>query len=90
MYFEIADITASVTLLQGWGLVIGLVYSTAGAAGGIYHRGTNGLAAFSPFRAKRRINPHPARRRSLRAIRQKWQQGKQSGCSPCTYIADQH
>lgn len=35
MYFEVADITASVPLLLVWGLVIGLVYSTVGAAGGI-------------------------------------------------------
>lgn len=35
MYFEIADITTSIGLLLGWGLVIGLVYSTVGAAGGI-------------------------------------------------------
>ena len=34
MYFEVADITASVTLIIGWGLVVGLVFSTAGAAGG--------------------------------------------------------
>lgn len=35
MYFEVADITASLTLIIGWGLVVGLVFSTVGAAGGI-------------------------------------------------------
>jgi len=35
MYFEIADITASIPVLLLWGLVVGLVYSTVGAAGGI-------------------------------------------------------
>ena len=35
MYFEIANITAPIPLLLGWGLLVGLVYSTVGAAGGI-------------------------------------------------------
>jgi uncharacterized membrane protein YfcA len=35
MYFEVADITASLTLVIGWSLVVGLVFSTVGAAGGI-------------------------------------------------------
>jgi len=35
MYFEVANITASIPLLLGWGLLVGLVYSTVGAAGGI-------------------------------------------------------
>jgi uncharacterized membrane protein YfcA len=35
MYFEIADINASIPLLLSWGLLVGLVYSTVGAAGGI-------------------------------------------------------
>ena len=35
MFFEVAQITASVPLLIFWGLVIGLIYSTVGAAGGI-------------------------------------------------------
>ena len=35
MYFEVAQITASLPLLVTWGLVIGLIYSTVGAAGGI-------------------------------------------------------
>jgi uncharacterized membrane protein YfcA len=35
MYFEVADITASVGLIIGWGMLVGLVFSTVGAAGGI-------------------------------------------------------
>jgi uncharacterized membrane protein YfcA len=35
MYFEVADITASFVLIIGWGLLVGLVFSTVGAAGGI-------------------------------------------------------
>ena len=35
MYFEVADITASIPLLILWGAVVGLVFSTVGAAGGI-------------------------------------------------------
>jgi uncharacterized membrane protein YfcA len=35
MYFDITDITASIHLLIAWGLLVGLVYSTVGAAGGI-------------------------------------------------------
>lgn len=35
MYFEVADITASIALVVGWGLIVGLVFSTVGAAGGI-------------------------------------------------------
>lgn len=35
MYFEIAEITVSIPLLLAWGLVVGLVYSMVGAAGGI-------------------------------------------------------
>lgn len=35
MYFEIADITASIWLLLAWGMLVGFVFSTVGAAGGI-------------------------------------------------------
>ncbi|MCW8962349.1 MAG: sulfite exporter TauE/SafE family protein [Gammaproteobacteria bacterium] len=35
MYFEVADLTASIPLLLAWGVIVGLVYSTVGAAGGI-------------------------------------------------------
>jgi uncharacterized membrane protein YfcA len=35
MYFEVAQITASIPLLIAWGVLVGLVYSTVGAAGGI-------------------------------------------------------
>ncbi len=35
MFFEIAGVTAPVPLLLGWGLLVGLVFSTVGAAGGI-------------------------------------------------------
>ena len=35
MYFEVADITASIPMLILWGAVVGLVFSTVGAAGGI-------------------------------------------------------
>ena len=35
MYFEIADVTVSVPLLFAWGLLVGFVFSTVGAAGGI-------------------------------------------------------
>jgi uncharacterized membrane protein YfcA len=35
MYFEVADVTASVVLITAWGLLVGLVFSTVGAAGGI-------------------------------------------------------
>ena len=35
MYFEVADITASPGLIIGWGMLVGLVFSTVGAAGGI-------------------------------------------------------
>jgi hypothetical protein len=35
MYFEIADITVAPWLLLAWGLLVGLVFSTVGAAGGI-------------------------------------------------------
>lgn len=35
MYFEIADITASPGLIITWGILVGLVFSTVGAAGGI-------------------------------------------------------
>lgn len=35
MHFEVADITASLVLIIGWGFVVGLVFSTVGAAGGI-------------------------------------------------------
>lgn len=35
MYFEAANITADIPVLLGWGLLVGLVYSTVGAAGGI-------------------------------------------------------
>ena len=35
MYFEIADITVSIWLLLVWGVLVGFVFSTVGAAGGI-------------------------------------------------------
>ncbi len=35
MYFEIADIVAAPWTLLAWGLLVGLVFSTVGAAGGI-------------------------------------------------------
>jgi hypothetical protein len=35
MYFEIAELTASIWLLLAWGVLVGLVFSTVGAAGGI-------------------------------------------------------
>ena len=35
MYFEIADITVSIWLLLAWGALVGVVFSTVGAAGGI-------------------------------------------------------
>ena len=35
MYFEIADIVVAPWTLLGWGLLVGLVFSTVGAAGGI-------------------------------------------------------
>lgn len=35
MYFEIADITVSLWLLLAWGGLVGFVFSTVGAAGGI-------------------------------------------------------
>ena len=35
MYFEIADITVSIWLLLAWGALVGFVFSTVGAAGGI-------------------------------------------------------
>lgn len=35
MYFEIADITVSIWLLLAWGVLVGFVFSTVGAAGGI-------------------------------------------------------
>lgn len=35
MYFEVAQVTASIPLLLAWGVVVGLVFSTVGAAGGI-------------------------------------------------------
>ena len=35
MYFEIAEITASPWLLLVWGILVGFVFSTVGAAGGI-------------------------------------------------------
>ena len=35
MYFEIADITVSIWLLIAWGVLVGFVFSTVGAAGGI-------------------------------------------------------
>jgi uncharacterized membrane protein YfcA len=35
MYFEIAEITASLWLLLVWGVLVGFVFSTVGAAGGI-------------------------------------------------------
>lgn len=35
MHFEIADITVSIWLLLGWGALVGFVFSTVGAAGGI-------------------------------------------------------
>jgi hypothetical protein len=35
MYSEIADIVAASWMLPGWGLLVGLVFSTVGAAGGI-------------------------------------------------------
>ena len=35
MYFEIAEITASLWLLLVWGILVGFVFSTVGAAGGI-------------------------------------------------------
>ena len=35
MYFEVADITVAVWLLLAWGVLVGFVFSTVGAAGGI-------------------------------------------------------
>jgi uncharacterized membrane protein YfcA len=35
MFFEVAQITVSIPILLAWGVVVGLVYSTVGAAGGI-------------------------------------------------------
>jgi len=35
MFFEVSQITASIPILIAWGVVVGLVYSTVGAAGGI-------------------------------------------------------
>ncbi|MBT8130298.1 MAG: sulfite exporter TauE/SafE family protein [Gammaproteobacteria bacterium] len=35
MYFEVADISASLVSIIGWGILVGLVFSTVGAAGGI-------------------------------------------------------
>ena len=35
MYFEVADITVTVWLLLAWGALVGFVFSTVGAAGGI-------------------------------------------------------
>jgi uncharacterized membrane protein YfcA len=35
MYFEVAQITASIPALLIWGVIVGLVFSTVGAAGGI-------------------------------------------------------
>lgn len=35
MYFEIADVTVSLWLLLTWGALVGFVFSTVGAAGGI-------------------------------------------------------
>lgn len=35
MYFEIADISVSILLLLAWGTLVGFVFSTVGAAGGI-------------------------------------------------------
>ena len=35
MYFEVVQLTVSIPLLLLWGVVIGLVYSMVGAAGGI-------------------------------------------------------
>ena len=35
MYFEIAEITASLWLLLAWGILVGFIFSTVGAAGGI-------------------------------------------------------
>jgi uncharacterized membrane protein YfcA len=35
MYFEIASVTVSIPLLLGWGMLVGFVFSTVGAAGGI-------------------------------------------------------
>ena len=35
MYFEVAEIMVSIPLLLAWGVVVGLAYSTVGAAGGI-------------------------------------------------------
>lgn len=35
MVFEVADLTASIWLLIAWGTLVGLVFSTVGAAGGI-------------------------------------------------------
>ena len=35
MNFEIAQVTASIPLLLLWGVIVGLVFSTVGAAGGI-------------------------------------------------------
>ena len=35
MYFEVADVTTSIWLLLAWGALVGFVFSTVGAAGGI-------------------------------------------------------
>ncbi len=35
MFFEVADIVASVWVIVAWGMLVGLVFSTVGAAGGI-------------------------------------------------------
>jgi uncharacterized membrane protein YfcA len=35
MFFVVAQITVSIPILLAWGVVVGLVYSTVGAAGGI-------------------------------------------------------
>ncbi len=35
MYFEVADITVAIWLLLAWGVLVGFVFSTVGAAGGI-------------------------------------------------------
>ncbi|NNL07022.1 MAG: sulfite exporter TauE/SafE family protein [Gammaproteobacteria bacterium] len=35
MYFEVANISASLVSIIGWGILVGLVFSTVGAAGGI-------------------------------------------------------
>jgi len=35
MYFEVAQLTVSIPMLLAWGVLVGLVFSTVGAAGGI-------------------------------------------------------